>query len=318
MNILYLFPRALYEAKMSGGRRWYGQAVARQPGVTLEVWGDGWDGYDQAATLQDNLERTGRQPDALWLYKAESLRGVAECAVPKFLTYNEACPHLPGRAMAEVIGCGADTVIHHHANDRDCFAGFGRVVHIPHGAPLEIFDTDRPHRERSTVCLSSGVSSPEIYPLRAKLAALVAEGAVPGRIRRHPGYRLPSIEACDRQALAYAEDLKDARVSLCCSSRYRYLLAKITESMLAGCLVVTDAPDDPAYRDLLRPHVVEVSADCSMDQLRDTLLYVLSEPQRMQEMALAGQQAVRQHLTADHYAARLVKEIRRTLQAKSA
>lgn len=314
MNILYLFPRALYESKMSPGRRWYGSAVAKQPGVTLEVWGDGWDGYDSTATVQANLERSGRRWDALWLYKAEGLPGIADCPVPKFLTFNECWPHVPGLALAEVRACGANLVVHHHASDGHCFSGFdGRVVHIPHGAPADIFDTDRPHAQRSTVCLSSGVASPEIYPLRAKLAALVAEGAVPGRIRRHPGYRLPSIEACDRQALAYAADLQDARVSLCCSSRYRYLLAKITESMLAGCLVVTDAPDDPVYRDLLAPHVVEVSANCSTVQLRDTLLYVLSEPQRMQEMALSGQRAVRQHLTADHYAARLVSEIRAVL-----
>lgn len=309
MRILYLFPASLYATKMSRGRIWYGEAVAAHRDVELRWWGEGWPGYKSNRTLGWNIARYGWDPDRAWVYQAERLLNVKDCTVPKVCCYNESWPAIPSRAFNEVQMAGVKLVVHHHANDKMCFDGFtGKLVHIPHGAP-DLFCSSKPIAERSVDCLSHGVYSPEIYPTRARLARLVAHGEVPGRILKHPGYRLAHKAACDAQAANYAAALGDAKLSLCCTSKYRYLLAKIIESMRAGCVVVTDAPDDPAYHEFIRPHVIEVGRDWSDDQLADTINRALAEPERLQAMSDSARAVADQHFTAKRYAERFVDAV---------
>lgn len=317
MRILYLFPKPLWCAKMSPGRRWYGESVARQPGVELEVWGEGWDGYDNTQSLRWNLNR--REPfDVCWAYKPDRHIGVRDCGLPVVVCYNESWPLEPDRALNEVLDCGASLVVHHHANDADCFDGFaGRLVNIPHGAPVDLFYSTKPHSERRIDCLVAGVQAPTIYPLRSRFAKLVSSGRLPGLVRKHPGYRLASLEACAEQERDYAAQLGDARVSLCCTSRHKYLLAKIAESMLSGCIVVTDAAEDPVYREHVKPYVVEIDVSRSDDDICGLIQDVLADREWCEQMAKAGQQSALNHLTTDIYARRFVSELQSLLACRN-
>ena len=105
MKILYLYPKFFYERKMSVGRRLYGEAVSRHRDVDhFKWWGEGWPGYDNSQSLDENLKRSGKTYDCLWLYKPERQIGVADCKIPKIVCFNECWPDDPGKALAEVRG----------------------------------------------------------------------------------------------------------------------------------------------------------------------------------------------------------------------
>ena len=298
---------------MSAGRRHYADALDRQPGVSVKVWGPGWPGFDSGLSLAQCIIESGYNADALWLYKPEDIKGLRECEIPKFCCYNECWPHIPGKALEEVNSYGADLVIHHHENDASCFDGFnGKVCHIPHGADKETFWCDTPLSERTVHSILTGVQSPEIYPLRARYANLARSGTIPCVIRNHPGYRLKGLQNCDKQTNQYAYSLKSCKISLCCTSKYRYLLAKIVESMLAGCLVVTDAADDSEF-EKIRPFVIEVSHEMSDRELANTINTAIESGSYGQELAEKGRQYAEKHLTTDVYAERLVREIQSIL-----
>lgn len=314
MNIVYLFPEVLYSRKMSGGRRWYGEAVAAHPDVNLKLWGEGWPGYKANRPLGWNLSRGDLPPDRLWIYKHEGLLRLQDNTTPTVVTYNECWPTQPRRALNEVLECGASLVIHHHENDAKCFDGFhGKLVHIPHGAPEHIFYSDRPHSERPIVCLSSGVHSPEIYPLRAKLAALIYAGELPGKIRKHPGYRLPHKAACDAQSLDYAADLQNSQIAFACCSTYRYALSKLFEALIAGCLVISDMPDDEVFRSQLGQYIVEVDPNSSKAELKDVADWWIAHPMEREARARSGQRAAREHFTTTRYAERFVEAVENML-----
>ena len=317
MNILYYFPRALYERKMSLGRVLYGEAVARQPGIDLKVWGSGWDGFDDSQTVTDNLQRqfgASWSPDVLWSYKlADHKPGLGSLSVKhSIVCFNEA--HDPAKTFPEIEAARATTVVFHHENDRrkweTLLTQWGvTTARLLHAVDLTYFrpTTDFEYRCRRLKTIVTGVLAPAIYPLRCRFASLINSKRLSGRVRNHPGYRLDSLDACRKQYHEYAHALSHAKVSLCCTSIHRYALAKIVESMAAGCLVVTDFPDDGQWQYDLARFCVRVSPDMNDDDLVDTVEFALKHAAA--EKVLAGQKYVLENLTTDHYAKGLLEYV---------
>jgi hypothetical protein len=311
VRILYLFPKSLYETKMSVGRVLYGEAVSRQPGIELRWWGEGWDGYDNSLTVSENIERSGLTPDVLWAYKADRLKDCASAPGKHVVCFNEAWHE---KTALEIQAAGAHVLIFHHEGDMPLWEPLGRtgtkLVHIPHGADPAFFCGGPALSERPIDCLLTGVNSPAVYPLRDRFRRMILESRLPGQVRQHPGYRLASQEACRRQYEGYAENLKLAKVALCCSSRHRYWLAKITEAMMAGCCVVTDDPDDSEFRCLFMPMVHYVPVEPAEDDVAIcTRILSMLRSGQAQEIAAAGQRVARESLTTDCYAERFLEAV---------
>lgn len=305
INIVYLYPKKYYEQKMSRGRVWYGEAVAKRSDCNLVFWGPGWDGYVDNLPVRENLNNLEFSVDAIWAYKPEECVNITDRDCPLVVCYNEAWPHIPGKALEEVEECGADLVIHHHHNDRKCFDGASGIVrHIPHGTP-EWFSSFE--YERLDSCCVTGVQSKEIYPLRDRYRKLSGVA-----VRTHPGYRLQSSMQCESQATSYASYLSQYRASLCCTSKYRYLLAKIVESMMAGCVVVTDAADDPEF-EKMREHLIVLDEGISDNEIQEVCNEITSDPERWSQFAERSQKYALNHLTTEHYAERFIACLREIL-----
>jgi len=308
MQILYLFPHTLYQTKMSAGRCLYGEAVGRQPDVDLEFWGQGWPGYVDELPLAENLKRSGKNPDVLWIYKADRLREPEKASGIKVVCFNEAW----GEQYIREADC-ADVVIFHHESDMRLWrerleARGARAVHSPHCADHSL-SVNPPLAERPIDCLLTGVHAPEVYPLRARLRGLVESGAIPGELRKHPGYRLLNHEAVMLQYADYCDHLEQAKISLCCSSKWRYGLAKITESMMAGCAVVTDCPDGSLFREKLWPYCIQIDAAWPDEMIVGLIRDWLSRPNDLARLAERGRQAVLAEFTSDDYARRFVEAV---------
>lgn len=319
LNILYYFPRDLYERKMSLGRVLYGNAVAEHPGVDLKIWGPGWDGFDSQQTLGENVRRHFAdlwQPNVLWSYKlAGHLPGIGSLKVDRsVLCFNEAWDS--DKTWPDIDAARATHVVFHHETDFNLWKTRLQSRSITPVKILHCVDPNyfRPVERPETIgfrnvpTLVTGVLAREIYPLRCKFADEVRKTNIPGRVRSHPGYRLESLKDCTRQYLQYTNDLAHARISLCCTSKHRYPLAKLVESMAAGCLVITDYPNDVEWLDRLRNFVLPVEAW----QDGPTLARIVNR--RLKdlpvEMAAAGQKYVLENMTTAHYAKALIEALK--------
>ena len=315
MKILYLYPHAMYTKKVDAGRVTHGRAVARHPGVDIRVFGPGWGDYDDSRSLSDNLlTKFGMYMvpiDCVWCFKAGEVRGVKEWPSLKAIAFND-CWSVDER-LAEARAVDAKLVILHHANDFDRMKALAdegrRLVHIPHVAEKDIFWRPK-YENRYDACLLTGNCDKGIYPLRAKWKRLCEAHAIPSDVRPHPGYRLPDMAAVEKQFNEYAASLRKYRIALCCTSVYRYALAKIVEAMAAGCVVVSDMPDDPVFRDTLGKWIVEVDAGWSIERLAKVVNELLADPDRISRLSEGGQKEYLARYTTDHYAEAFVGAVR--------
>jgi hypothetical protein len=272
MKLLILYPQVYWERKMSSGRRDVIRHLIRPDRYHCHLSGQGWDDWDDAASIQDNINSTYPLADAILWYKplgsvrdkVPAIRDPYARNIPAVAIYNEA--YWPDdRAVNECTNSATDLVIYHHQADAERFCGLP-AVHIPHCADPEIFvSAGRWWFQRTTPLLVTGTLNPDVYPLRTRVADLIAAGRLPGKVLPHPGYRLGSLQECDRQQMAYARELGNARHVFCCSSIYNYGLAKYVEAAQAGARVIGDVPPD--FERSLGPHMVRVEYDASDDEI---------------------------------------------------
>lgn len=320
LNLLALFPRQLWERKVSPARRHSIRALKKV--AHLEMTGQGWGGYNEEKTVNENIDRLMPNCDAVIWYKPlgqenrfESLKGCRDVRVPTVLRFNEAW-WSDRLAAKEVEETRSSIVVIHHENDRHQFDGVdAKVVHIPHGADREVFFGKKPHSERGIDFLLTGVQSKEIYPLRERFANLIRSGKIKGEIRRHPGYRKSNLKECDDEVQNYAEHLGDAKISLVCSSRYGYPLAKYVESAMSGCLVLGDMPEKPPV------HFENFVAPVTNEMSDGTLVKIMKEwienDKAREQTAIRGQRIASKEFSQERYAERLVKTIKEYIDASS-
>lgn len=274
MKLLILFPRRYWETKMSSGRR---DVISRLLATTDSVLsGQGWPDWFESHTLRENLARLAPDADAILWYKPlgnwrEGVLSIArpqERDIPAVEIFNEA--FWPGRrAYNECQAAGTDLVIHHHLADSKQFTGLP-AIHIPHCADPDIFAANaKDWGERTTELLVIGTLNRDVYPLRTRVAELIASWRLRGEVRAHPGYRLTDADECRRQQINYARDLGNAKYVVCCSSKYGFGLAKFVEAAQAGACVIGDIPPD--FRDTIGRAMVEIQSAWDDDRLVEVI-----------------------------------------------
>lgn len=313
INCAALFPRVYYERKMSLVRR---DVVRKMRNVSdgskwlATISGQGWHDWNDSLSLRANLDSIMPHADALFWYKPHgnpkdgvaTIKGMHDWDGPRFMSYNE-CWWPDQRALNEAIATQTTHVVIHHANDIENWIGHEKhgitVRHIPHCAEPMWFNNHPPAIEsRPLNVIVTGALAPTIYPLRCHVANLVSCGQIESSIvRNHPGYRLRSEWDCDQQAVAYANALQASKLSMCCSSIYRYALAKYIESWMAGCVVVGDLPDDPVYCDAFGDLQIVIDENNARERIREAL----NDPADLQRRADAGTMIARERFSTDAY-----------------
>lgn len=308
MKILYLYAKKWYEQKMSIGRCLYGEALAAHPDVELKFWGNGWDGWRDERTIRQNLHAADYKPDWIWIYKGEDYKGVRDSGIPRFLIFNEANNE---KTISEIRSAAPERVGFHHMNDipRWTRKEAPGAFHIPHCGEI---DLEAESAQRPVDCLVAGELSETVYPLRTRLAGLATQMGI-SRRRYHPGYRLQSHDAVRLQYLRYRRDLRRAKTLLTCSSVYRYPLAKYIEAAHSGTVIVGDLPEDAWFRESLGPYIVEVDNAWSDQMLVDCVRSHLKDESGLKQRAAAAMDVARSQFSMEHYAERLLQELRRDL-----
>ena len=319
MNLLALFPHALWHRKVSPTRRHAVRAVSRQPGVRLHLTGSGWPDWDLTATVEANARRIMPDADAIWWYKplgsreAPPLVKPHECGLPAVETLNE-CWWPDDRAVREIIAAGSTLVVCHHANDVSRFAKTGQlveVVHIPHAAEVAVFAAGaKPWDDRTIDVLLTGSLNREHYPLRCRLADLMRRGKLPGRCHLHPRppLRAASLAECECHVREYAGMVGRSKIALGCSSRWRYPLAHYPEKAMAGARVVADMPElaPPGYDRMVEP----IDPAWTDQQIVARIGELLADDEALRLAAQIGQAVALRFYTMDCYAARFLEAVR--------
>jgi hypothetical protein len=170
------------------------------------------------------------------------------------------------------------------------------------------YRASRPWPQRDIPVLLTGTLSPEVYPLRCRLAELIRARKIPGRIHPHPGNYLASLEACDAQERHYAELLGRTKVFLTCSSRYRYALAKYVEAAMAGCCVMSDLPahNQAEHMSFMR----EIHTCMSDAELVAAVKRAVEDQEGSRIKAERGQQLMLDRYRMEDYVTRLIGAIK--------
>ncbi|MEX0717774.1 MAG: glycosyltransferase [Planctomycetaceae bacterium] len=323
LKLLVLFPRLLWDRKMSPVRRHAVAALARRTDVEVVLSGPGWPDYDAARTLRQNMARILPEADAILWYKplgspeVPALVAPADRDVPAVCAYNE-CYWPDRRALRECQASRTDLAVCHHRNDMARFEPVSgedrapRTVWIPHAADEMFARAVRRWEERDIACLLTGAVDPDVYPLRTRLARLIAAGRLQGaEVLPHPGYRLDSPAACEAQERRYAEMLGRTKLVLTTGSRYGYGLAKYPEAALAGAGLAGDVPPD--FAETLGPHMVRLSLEDSDQELCAKVREALADDEQLRGLAARGQLAAAEAHSMELYAERLVTAIRETV-----
>ena len=320
IKMLALFPKAYWDKKHSPVRRHSIEAICQHLQIDCTVSGQGWKSWDINKTTSDNLREFWHNGcDVVWMYKPNGggrperpphvppLLDWKSVNALKVISLNEFWWDLETRKR-EVDGF--DLAIAHHENDLPRFEEVGiPAIHIPHCADADVFYRDKPTNDRRIDCLITGSISEDHYPLRCRLRAMVVSGRLPGELRAHPGYWQSNLSTNNAQVKNYADHLGNAKISLCCSSKWKYALGKIVESQMAGCLVVCDMPNDKLFQRTLGKYIVEIDNQMNDEQIIDIVQSWLSRPLELIEFAKAGQELAASEFSMQQYAEKFYSAI---------
>ena len=319
-RVAVTYPRYFWLHKHSRVRVHQIRAIARHPEVELTVTGQGWPGWDDSLPVRDNLHRICGEVDAIRAYtplghkrfKIGPLLDLHHAPAPLCLAYNEMWDM--EWTMQEIEDSHASFVICHHENDlrqyRELHPSFG-WHHIPHCAERSVFEDDG--RQKKVNAVLTGTVSKEFYPLRDTFERLIELGRIDAVQRKHPGYWL-GPERCEQQVQEYGECLRDARLSLCTSSRYKYCLSKYLESWMAGAVVCGDMPNDGTYSSAFYNLQCVIRDDADDDEIQDQFDFWMNRDGHTEERRQMGARIAREQFSMERYAEDFVNVLRQEVR----
>ena len=296
------------------------RAAKRHSGVEAVMWGPFFRGYNNSATIRENLMSRYGAVHFDIIYKfgivpSDEVHSLSSEAVV-MIRENECWGRRCDRYITE-FGCGI--VQFSYSQEMELYSNTAarRVFqHSPQSAePTIFFRSELSARNRPIAVLVAGSAGAEVYPLRARLVELVRSGRIEGGVwYKHPGYMLdapgknitflpepdePGVHPLDAQVAVFAEQYKTARVCLVTTSVYRYALQKYAEAAIAGCALVGNIPRDRP--EFYREFVTEINEWDSDEHIIKTIKALLRDEPRRLHLAALGQKRTLETNTWDRW-----------------
>jgi len=309
MNILYLCNKKTYLRKMSRVR-FHGIAALSKI-ANIHYSGIGWTDYNADLTVQENIHNMKHKFDIVIVYKPLELKNFKDIKLPKCIRYNEM--YDVNWTLKEIKESGSQLVICHHLNDCEQYQKMNipniKFVYIGHCAEKTIFKNYNLNKEYDILiagCLSKH------YPLRNKFLQLIPELSKKYKCHKHPhpGYDLKDAHT-DRYLEEMAIAINKARIVLTDTGLPRSRYGKYIEiPMCETAAICGDLPDDKADD---YSYVIEVTNKMSLQEIFNVISYYLDNEDKRLEKVQKGIEFA-DNYTQEHYAERLLKEIKEFLQ----
>ncbi len=317
LNILYLCERNTFLTRTSRGRFHAVEAIAKRCHV---LWsGPGWDNWDNENTLDENIShlyQNGQKPDFIFCYKPYTVKGFSNTSIPTAVSYMEmgSFYHPISYTIREILENRIDLVFCYHQNEMR-YPEFKELpcvmVHNPHCVEVSIFKDY--HLPKDVDVLLVGAIHPVQYPLRARLAKLIAgirtdkqfSGYRIG-IWPHAGKRIPNASD-NRQMVEYAKGLNQAKICLTCSGAERSRYAKYAEIPACRSLLMADLPgEDHSFFKQFMAIIDMAEPD---EAIKGKILYFLTHDKEREELAGLGYNLTRSRYSQEHYADIFIKAV---------
>eukprot|EP00727_Mastigamoeba_balamuthi_P006918 m51a1_g2847 hypothetical protein (417) ;mRNA; r:288681-290802 len=308
-RVLFVCRHKLYAENMDRHFFFFRDAAARHPRVPQALlWGKGFEGYDDAKTLKQNIEAKlgttdlARALDLVVVYEIETPKGPDK----ELLELSQVVP-IAARLHECREGWCNDMIKNQNISivlmaypyemaQYDALSARRVFAAAPNNAEPRVFYEPDLVSGRTVDIMAVGRATWRWYPLRKRLGLLVEKGTWKNAVwKRHPGWLVKKPE---EQLKQYAADLKSSKIVLTCTSRFRYQVTKLPEIAMAGALIVSDVPlqDEELWSQV----IVKVSVKDSDQKIKETVDWWLEHEEERLERVRRGQQLALQRYTADN------------------
>jgi len=292
-------------------------AVSKVSDLTYS--GRGWKNYDNEKSVQENIDRIyeGDGPDVVVVYKPLILKGFSDIKALKCIRYNEMWD-IKG-TKKEIQGGSADIVVCHHKNDMKTYVKMKELkdvkfVNISHCTEKTIYK-DYGLPKEYDVLFTGAVS--RHYPFRARLLGLCQNQLNKKfncKILPHPGDRgIPYQQIGGFILDKYAKEINKAKITLTCSSQYKYRLEKYVQIPACGSLLAADLPDED--QDFFRKFMLVLNPSDSDSEIIDKIAAHIDNDKKRKKLTKRGIE-MNQSYTQEDYARRLINEFEIALEEK--
>lgn len=299
------------------------EACDRHPQMNCTLWGPGFDGYQESATLEDNIAMRHGAAEHYQVHffqpgyppvsfsSVDPPRGVVraqrfnedwgsfnahrwQSLRVGIVMFSFAQDMFEGAARFAVAEA---TVIGGGGAARGPYDG-NVFVHAPMGADPNVYFADYENYHGNKVDgLLVGAAAPSCYPMRARIKQMIDTGVLPGVVRHHPGYTLSSLEQHGKQRAEYAAALRSARLSYVTAMHYRHRLQKFSEGALSGTLMLGTLPQE--REELFRDIMVELREDDSDEYITAVAHWWLEHESERRAVARLAEEIGRRLFTWD-------------------
>ena len=286
MIILHLCDKNYYLHKMDRVRFHSMKAINKK--VDVIWWGNGWDGYDNKLTVQENINNLESKPDLIIIYKPLEMKDLKSVKIPKCLRFNEM--YDKALTIKEITESGADFVICHHENNMPYYKQFFKekvkFFHIPHSAEQTLF---RDYKLPKTIdLLLAGMLGGE-YVLRSRIQKIFNKSKRLKKYRcivyTHPGYDLKEAHT-DKHIIDLAKTINSSKITLTCSMTYRNRLGKYVEIPMSASALAADLPDQD-HEDF-KEFMIVLDTKMKNKRIIDKLAYYLENDEERQKLIEKG------------------------------
>lgn len=300
MRILYLVSKEIYDTKMSRVRFHAIDAIGKL--TTLKYDGPGWPGYKGIKPTCDSFK-----PDLIISYLLPDNPKDKGITTPLCVIFNEMGN--PKGSPSTVHGTKPDVLIYHYANDMKLWkgkTGNATLINLPQCAEKTIFkDYGLPKKyDVSLVGRSS-----RIYPFRDRLNR-IAKRHLSKKWkyygRPHPGYRKTNASN-NTELIKYAKIINESKITLTCTSKYKYALGKYVEIPMCNSVLAGDIPDE--RQDFFKSFMLELNPKDSDGVIINKIDFLLRNKSELKRRSKKGMDEMLANYTHEHYAKRFLSKI---------
>jgi hypothetical protein len=276
--------------------------------------GNGFDNYDGTKTVQENIESIygDSKPDLVVAYKPLEHKEFGNIKAPSCLRYNEMWDRK--WTNKEILSSGAKFIVAHHLNDIEKYKNLSGIhfCNIPHCAEKTVYKDYG--EEKSIDVMISGATSRH-YPFRRRLLLVIknilSRRGLKCMIVRHPGGDLKNIKGPILED--YARLINRSKISLTCSSKYRYRLSKYVEIPMCGSLMAGDLPNED--KDFFKEFMLVLDDRESNEEIAKKIVEYVEDDEKRDFLIKKGLDASKNY-TQENYADRFISAANDFLEGK--
>lgn len=317
MKVLLFFPSMQWHKNMDRTRRSYVEAIAAcsELETKLVIYDENTDALEEYNSFL---------PDAIFTYKPISIKNYDQLPdnVLKILNYNES--HKDTIAAKEINKSKSNIIITHHdipgrneITSHDIKHPY-KLYYIPHCITNDFCMPSSRIDNRPIDILVTGALAPPVYPLRCRLADMIRKGMFSKyncKIRNHPNYWIDNSE---NQQKDYINALQNSKLTVACSSIFKYRLSKYSEYPACGSVLLGDLPleSDDVLKEI-ESYSIIIDNSWSDKQIVERVEFYLGNKDLLEEKKQNGLRIIDEKYRVKNYVDRFVTILKENLGNKT-